>query len=97
MAQWAKNYYPKFTLTWPVCPRPAPAGAPLEAPVTGHNRRVIPATCTTHGGTPGYTNLVVTKHDAEIELDPHVNGSCVIRLEEDGARTLCEALQEWLG
>jgi hypothetical protein len=41
--------------------------------------------------------LVVSKHDGDIELDPHVTGGCVILLDENGARTLSEALQEWLG
>lgn len=63
----------------------------------GSARCAIPATCTTHGGPAGYTNLLVSTCDGSVELDPHVTGSCVIRLDEDGARTLCEALTEWLG
>jgi hypothetical protein len=63
----------------------------------GNPRRVIPATCSTHRGTPGYTNLVVSNRDGNIELDPHVDGSCLITLDEDGARMLFEALREWLG
>lgn len=62
----------------------------------GH-RRVLPATCTTHGGARGYTNLVVHYRDGQIELDPHVDGSCVLRLAEDSARVLFEALREWWG
>jgi hypothetical protein len=61
------------------------------------HRRAIPAHCTTHGGTPGYTNLVVSKRGGHIELDPHVDRSCVITLDEDGSRILFEALTEWLG
>lgn len=61
------------------------------------NRRAIPATCTQCGGTPGFTNLVITKCDGEIELDPHASGGCVIRLDESGARSLCEIVVEWLG
>jgi hypothetical protein len=53
-----------------------------------------PATCTTHGGPTGYTNLLVSKRNGSVELDPHVTGFCVIRLDEHGARTLCEALVE---
>lgn len=64
---------------------------------TVSNRRAIPATCTQHGGTPGFTNLVVSKRNSDIELDPHVDRGCVILLDESGARTLSEALQEWLG
>jgi hypothetical protein len=61
------------------------------------NRRAIAATCTQHGGTPGFTNLVVSKRDGEIELDPHADRGCVIRLDESGARVLSETLAEWLG
>jgi hypothetical protein len=61
------------------------------------NRRVINASCTQHGGSRGFTNLVVTKCDGDIELDPHAVGGCVILLDESGARVLSEALQEWLG
>jgi hypothetical protein len=37
------------------------------------NRRVINASCTQHGGSRGFTNLVVTKCDGDIELDPHAS------------------------
>lgn len=62
-----------------------------------HNRRTIHATCATHGGTPGFTNLVATKRDGQIELDPHADGSCVLTLDEDAATLLRDALTEWLG
>jgi hypothetical protein len=62
-----------------------------------HNRRVIPATCTRHGGARGFTNLAVRKRDGVIELDPHVTGQCVLTLAEDAARVLHETLGEWLG
>jgi hypothetical protein len=61
------------------------------------NRRVIHATCTVHGGGIGWTNLVVSKRDGQVELDPHVDGSCVLTLDEDAARALHEALGAWLG
>lgn len=64
---------------------------------SGSNRRAIAATCTQHGGTPGFTNLVVSKKDGTIELDPHATGGCVIRLDESGARSMCESVLEWLG
>jgi hypothetical protein len=32
-----------------------------------------------------------------IVLDPHADGSCVIYLDEDSARTLCATVTEWLG
>jgi hypothetical protein len=62
-----------------------------------HNRRVIHATCTTHGGGAGFTNLVATKRDGYVELDPHVTGQCVLTLAEDEAIALRDALTEWLG
>jgi hypothetical protein len=58
---------------------------------------VIAATCTQHAGSRGFTNLVVTRRDGDIELDPHATGACVVRLDESGARDLCETLTEWLG
>jgi hypothetical protein len=60
-------------------------------------RRVIPATCQLHRAAVDFTNLLVTKRDGTIVLDPHVDGSCVIRLGEDGATTLRNTLTEWLG
>jgi hypothetical protein len=60
------------------------------------NRRVISATCVTHGGAVGFTNLVVTRRGGDIELDPHATGSCVITLGESGAQMLFEALRDWL-
>jgi hypothetical protein len=60
-------------------------------------RRVIPATCALHGGPVGFTNLLVSKRDSAIVLDPHVDGSCVVSLDEDGATALRDTLAEWLG
>lgn len=61
------------------------------------NSRVIYAHCTRHGVTPGFTYLVVSKRNDDIELDPHVDRSCVITLDEPGATVLRDALTEWLG
>lgn len=61
------------------------------------NRRVIHATCTVHGGPRGFTNLVLTKTNGDIELDPHVTGQCVIILDEAAATAMFDALGEWLG
>jgi hypothetical protein len=73
----------------------------IDEPHTPHqsrlNRRVIHATCSTHGGCIGFTNLVATKRGGQVELDPHVTGQCVLTLDEDAARVLHEALGEWLG
>jgi hypothetical protein len=61
------------------------------------NRRVISATCTIHAGARVFANLMVTRRDGDIEPDPHATGTCVVRLDESGARDLCETLTEWLG
>jgi hypothetical protein len=61
------------------------------------NRRCIDVYCATHGGPRGFTNLVVTKRDNLIEVDPHVTGQCVIILDEKAASELFDALGEWLG
>lgn len=60
------------------------------------HRRLIHCTCTVHGGTPGFANLVVTNVRGAIVLDPHVSGACVIWLDESGAVELRAALSEWL-
>jgi hypothetical protein len=71
---------------------------PTETENRSHrNRRVIHVHCTTHGGPLGFTNLVVSKRDGRIELDPHADGSCVLTLDEDAAMQLRDALGEWLG
>lgn len=61
------------------------------------NRRVIHATCTTHAAGIGFTNVVISKRDGAIELDPHVTGECVLMLAEDAAIALRDALTQWLG
>lgn len=43
------------------------------------------------------TNLVAHHRYGQMELDPHLDGSCVLSLEEDSARVLVEALREWWG
>jgi hypothetical protein len=69
---------------------------PDTSPKRAH-RRVIHATCQTHGGGVGFTNVVVSKLDGGIELDPHATGQCVLTLAEDAAIELRDALTEWLG
>lgn len=64
---------------------------------TERNRRVIHATCMTHGGPRGFANLVMRKLDGEIELDPHATGACVLQLDEAGAVEVWDQLGEWLG
>lgn len=58
---------------------------------------VVHASCLVHQGSVGFTNLVVSQRDGEIELDPHVDGSCKLTLSENEACVLRDALTEWLG
>jgi hypothetical protein len=58
---------------------------------------VLHVTCTTHGGPSGFTNLVISKRDDVIELNPHATNGCVIVLNEKAATELFDALREWLG
>ena len=61
------------------------------------NRRVIDITCSTHGGARGFTPMVCTKRDGDIELNPHATDQCVIILNENAATALFDLLGEWLG
>ena len=45
----------------------------------------------------GFCNLIVSKVDGDIELDPHVDGCCLLTLNEDAATELRDVLTEWLG
>ncbi len=60
------------------------------------DRRTIPTTCRTHGAA-GFCNLRVSKVNGNIVLDPHVDGSCVLELNEAAATALFDVLGEWLG
>jgi hypothetical protein len=74
-----------------------PATSPhVESGVRGSHRRVIMTTCQAHGAV-GFTNLLVTKENGTIVLNPHVANCCVLRLDEQAARALLGILGEWLG
>jgi hypothetical protein len=64
--------------------------------VRGSHRRVVMTTCQAHGAV-GFTNLLVTKENGTIVLNPHVANCCVLRLDEQAARALLGILAEWLG
>jgi hypothetical protein len=66
-------------------------------PQSTRRRRVIHITCSVHGGCRGFTNLVVTKRDGTIVLDPHGTDQCVLILDEAAATELWEVLGESLG
>jgi hypothetical protein len=52
------------------------------------NRVLIAATCLTHGGAVNFTNVALTRINGEIELDPHVTRSCILRFDEDATTAL---------
>jgi hypothetical protein len=60
-------------------------------------RRVIHTTCAIHAGSRGFCNLVMTKEDDDIVLNPHTTGACVLILDEAEATAMRDALSEWLG
>lgn len=60
------------------------------------HRRVIVTTCQAHG-VAGFTNLLVTKEDGTIVLNPHAANCCVLRLDEQAATELHSIFGEWLG
>lgn len=60
------------------------------------NRLVLHVTCRIHEGTEGFTNLVVTKNNNTITLNPHADNSCVLTLDEATANTFHETLGAWL-
>jgi len=69
---------------------------PPPRPTSDRRRVVIHASCLVHRGPVGFTNLVVSQRGSEIELNPHVDGSCLLTLAEDEACVLRDALTQWL-
>jgi hypothetical protein len=69
----------------------------MSEPSNG-NRRVISASCSCRGVARGFANLVVRKlPSGDIELDPHVTGTCVLTIDETSSRILHKTLGDWLG
>lgn len=66
-------------------------------PTSDRHRKVIHAACTCQGVAAGFTNMVVSKRDGQIVLDPHVTGACVLTFGENEACALRDALIGWLG
>lgn len=60
-------------------------------------RMVIHASCSVHQGALGFTNLMVSRRNGKIELNPHVDGSCLLTLSQDEACALRDALTDCLG
>ncbi|MFY9807930.1 MAG: hypothetical protein WCC65_18525 [Pseudonocardiaceae bacterium] len=59
-------------------------------------RRVVMTTCQAHVAA-GFTNLLLTKEDGTIVLNPHIANCCVLRLDDQAATALLDILTEWLG
>ncbi len=71
--------------------------AAIAAETPTASRTVIHATCIRHGGARGFTNVVMSKREGKITLDPHATGACVIELDEAEATAVWDQLTEWLG
>jgi hypothetical protein len=69
---------------------------PTTGPMRRNRRRVLMTTCREHGAV-GFTNLLVTKEDGFIVLNPHVGNCCMLWLDEQVATALYHLLGEWLG
>jgi hypothetical protein len=76
---------------------PGPAGGDMPPQRSHEFRKVIHASCSVHQVAMGFTNLLVSKRNGQIVLDPHVDGSCLLTLSEDEACALRDVLIEWLG
>ncbi|MGH3779275.1 MAG: hypothetical protein ACRDRO_01275 [Pseudonocardiaceae bacterium] len=62
---------------------------------TSHHRTIL-TTCRVHGAER-FCNLRLTKTGGTIVVDPHVDGSCVIVLDERAAGEVFDAIGGWLG
>jgi hypothetical protein len=69
---------------------------PITGPTRNSHRRVVMRTCQAHGAA-GFTNLLVTKEDGAVVLNPHLANCCVLRLDEQAATDVHKVLGEWLG
>jgi len=69
---------------------------PGTQPTSDRRRVVLHASCSVHQGALGYANVVVRQRGGLIELDCHVDGSCLLTLDEDAATQLRDVLIEWL-
>jgi hypothetical protein len=71
------------------------SGSEIEDVMSAEDR-TISTTCQIHGSKE-FCNLRVSKVNGEIVLNPHVDGSCVLRLDHTAASQLFDILGEWLG
>jgi hypothetical protein len=69
---------------------------PTNVSALRRHRRVVMTTCQAHAAA-GFTNLLLTKEDGIIVLNPHIANCCVLRLDEQAATALLGILAEWLG
>lgn len=59
--------------------------------VASSNRATTVTTCQAHGAA-SFANLLVTKEDGAIVLNPHLANRCVLRLDEQTATDLHDML-----
>jgi hypothetical protein len=67
-----------------------------QQPTSDRRRVVLHASCSVHQGALGFANVVVRQRGGLIELDCHLDGTCVLTLDEDAATQLRDVLIEWL-
>jgi hypothetical protein len=67
-----------------------------QQPTSDRRRVVLHASCSVHQGALGFANVVVRQRGGLIELDCHLDGTCVLKLDEDAATQLRDVLIEWL-
>jgi hypothetical protein len=67
---------------------------PVAGTRVGANRKVIMTAC--HAQRGYCTNLLVTKDEGVIVLNPHIANCCVLRLKSAGRDRAANGLGEWL-
>jgi len=78
-------------------PNPGTGGASVPPQRQRPPRAVIAATCRTHTGPLGFTNLVVRVERGKVVFEPHAVPACGFDLTEDEASILRDWLTEVLG
>jgi hypothetical protein len=86
----------------PPVQQPVASTDPVIGATRRSYRRVVMTTCQAHGAA-GFTNLLVTREDGFIVLNPHIGNCCLLRLDEQAATAFtnfsasgwdCELLSE---
>jgi len=67
-----------------------------QQPTNDRRRVVLHASCPVHQSALGFANVAVRRRGGLIKLDCHLDGSCLLTLDEDAATRLRDVLT-WLG